>query len=351
MASINLITGTPGSGKTLYAVSEVVAKFADPQSGRIVYNAGINGLAIPGVIDCEAEGLDVRKWHEWAPPNAIIVVDECQRIWRARSVSAQVPPEVAAMETIRHGGVEMWLITQHPNLLDANIRRLVGRHIHVRRVWGMARAVIYEWDHCSDPGRVSNSIKRTWSYPKKAYRWYKSAEVHNKAGGRIPVALWILIACVVALPFVLYVSAKKVSAHFDPEQLTAPVKRATGASGSAAAPVAAPPASSPAPVAVATAASAAPPEPVIVGCIRMGPRCECIDDQGRSVEIDLAACQQSAERGGVLVAYRVARDAAAGLPGASSGEPRREAKAPEPERQGPFAVSFGGNPRAHILGN
>lgn len=314
MASLNLITGVPGSGKSLYTVAEVIAKIT---ADRIIYS-NVNGLNVPGRDVLPLEGYEpdawaamsqaerdakqaLNNWHQWAPGNAVLVYDEAQRVWRARSQGSKVPPEIAALETIRHGGVELWIITQHPNLIDANVRRLIGRHIHVRRIWGLSRAMLYEWDHCSDLGRVSNAIKRQWGYPKKAYAWYKSAEVHNKAGGRIPVAFWLLALAALAVPAALYYASTGVIERMDVEGKIAAAKGAAVPAGAASStPHAAQVQGQPAQVAQVTPQVESP---TAAGCIKLGPRCECYDTTGRVMDVTPLQCVSSVERGGILIPY------------------------------------------------
>lgn len=194
---ITLITGTPGAGKTLFAVSELLPTY----SGRPLYVDGIPELAIPhhqpeGKIEQGLNDVDGQHFAQWLPDDAVLVVDEAQRVWRPRASSAKVPPGVAALETHRHHGQDIILITQHPNLLDGNVRRLVGRHLHVRRIWGWHKAVVYEWDAATDPSRVRSAhTKRAWSYPKRAYSLYKSATAHTSRGQRPP---WLLYAAIIA---------------------------------------------------------------------------------------------------------------------------------------------------------
>lgn len=203
---ITLITGTPGAGKTLFALTEVFPQFKD----RKVFVDGVPDLLLDhelpaGPLDTPISKTEllpkIASYADWLPDNSVLIVDECQRVWRPRSAASQVPPGVEAMETHRHHGHDLVLITQHPNLLDGNVRRLIGRHLHVRRVWGMPRAIIYEWDCATDPNRVSTATKRTWSYPKKSFGIYKSASVHTSRGQRPPWLFYALFVLPVVLGF------------------------------------------------------------------------------------------------------------------------------------------------------
>ena len=86
-----LLTGVPGSGKTLKVVS-MLAKQKDFMN-RPLYVDGILDLKIPH--EEIPEGESIQTWQKWAPPGAIIVVDECQRIFRPRPSGSKVPDYVA----------------------------------------------------------------------------------------------------------------------------------------------------------------------------------------------------------------------------------------------------------------
>ena len=133
-----LRTGLPGTGKTLFALADV-KEWADKDK-RPVYYSGIKDLKVPGWIELE----DATKWPD-LPANAIIIIDEAQRVFRPRHTSSAVPEHVAALETHRHKGVDLVLITQHPKLLDSNVRRLVGVHRHYVRVFGALCLALGAW--------------------------------------------------------------------------------------------------------------------------------------------------------------------------------------------------------------
>src|SRR5450830_508498 len=184
---INLITGLPGNGKTLYALS-FVKQWAE-KDNRPVFYAGIKDLKLPWTE------IDPTKWFE-CPANSIIVIDECQTVFRPRSVGKEPPDYVAKLETHRHQGLDIVIFTQHPLLADSSIRRLVGKHIHVVRSFGTERATLHEWgsvrENCDKPSGRADSIKHLWKYPKESFEFYKSAEVHT-VKRNIPVRVYLFI--------------------------------------------------------------------------------------------------------------------------------------------------------------
>lgn len=209
---IYLVTGVPGAGKTLYALNWVKA-FAE-KDGRTVFYSGIAQLTLPwvnvdGGVELESgervEGP--QDWHK-LPAKSIMVIDECQRIFRPRGHGVAVPQCVAELETHRHRGIDLVLITQHPMLMDTNVRRLVGTHFHVVRAFGMHRATVHEFPSTreqADKNRT-DSVRHEFKYPRESFGWYKSAEVHTHKR-RIPARVFFLLAIpflVSVLGYVLY---------------------------------------------------------------------------------------------------------------------------------------------------
>lgn len=216
---ITLITGLPGACKTLYTLSSV--KAMAEKDNRPVFYAGIKDLMLPWTE------IDATKWHE-CPPGAIIVIDEAQTIFRPRSFGSNVPDYVAELETHRHKGHDLYVITQHPLLMDTNVRRLVGRHIHIVRKFGFQLSTLHEWasvrENCDKPAGRTDSLKKEWSFDKKAFEYYKSAEVHT-VKKRLPGRLIFLILLVtVILPALGY----RVYNNIMDKQKVQPVVKADG---------------------------------------------------------------------------------------------------------------------------
>lgn len=309
---IYLITGTPGAGKTLYAVStlvqqlagEVIEKDGVKITRRVVID-GIPNLLVPHDLMAQrVEPFDGKQvegehglwnWWEWCKPGDIIVIDEVQRFWRPRGMGAKPPMEIQKLETHRHYGVDFVLITQNSMLIDQNVRRLVGRHQHIRRILGMKRAVIYDWDGTSTSLNPKSATATSYfSYPKSAYALYKSSELHTKQKQKIPLWVFVPLIAVVAGLFFL-------PKAFDV------MRRTTTGKGlvQSAAPTPAPMASAPAvassgpsagafPIASAPAIQASGASRnvagVSVGCIVVRDRCECFDSFGKKMPSEPDAC-------------------------------------------------------------
>lgn len=212
---IILITGQPGAGKTALLVDMLAndSTFA----GRPLFVGGVPDLTIehqpvPPVSEwtemrVAPEDESLKLAYFTFPAKAVIAVDEAQRIYRPRATGSKVPPEVQAFETHRHTGVDFFLLTQHPGLLDANIRKLVGKHIHIAVTpFGRYR---YEWTKCADPeNRAERDIaaRSRYTLPKRAFELYKSSELHTKIKTKIPMYAWVfLIALVACLGMAYYI--------------------------------------------------------------------------------------------------------------------------------------------------
>jgi len=202
---ITIITGVPGSGKTLYSIEKLLlplvgtsVKGKDEHGNpveipRTIYT-NINGLQIEHELIDGGDNQGLRDWHKWAKPGAVIVFDEFQKAWPPRANGSKVPDDVQALDTHRHMGVDFVLITQSVMNVDRHVHALCGRHLHVRRIANMPFAVVYEWDHCSKSLMFSKSLaKQAWRYDRKVFKLYKSAELHTKQPRRVPALLWFVL--------------------------------------------------------------------------------------------------------------------------------------------------------------
>lgn len=139
-------TGLPGNGKTLNSIKEVDA-YAKA-SGRVVYYHNVAGLKPEKLAAEWYEFDDVLKWYE-LPRDSVIFVDEAQGsrdrpMFGNRDPRAAVPEHISQLETIRHGGYQLHLITQDPRFLDVHARRLCNCHIHYWRIFGSQKVSRYE---------------------------------------------------------------------------------------------------------------------------------------------------------------------------------------------------------------
>lgn len=188
---ITLITGTPGSGKTLYMVSKL-AKTKEFE-GRKIFVDGIRDLQIP--TEQFADGHTVSNMHEWLilPEyhGSVVVIDEAQRIFPPRSAGSKAPPLVEFLHVHRHYGIDLYLITQQPKRIDTAVRDLVGAHYHVYKNKLGFRTLFY-WDYCAvNPKSESrNAQASVYRLDESVYGLYKSAEIHTKI--KQPKTRWLM---------------------------------------------------------------------------------------------------------------------------------------------------------------
>lgn len=197
---LHVVSGLPGHGKTLFTLAYV--EKMRKETGRPVY--------VHGVSDLTLQWLPLPEPKEWnsLPDGSIVVIDEAWKTFPKRSSGAAVPRHVEQLATHRHRGFDLFLVTQHPlNQLDHFVRGLVGKHFHVRRVFGSDRARLSTWERCANPDisfEHKDAVKSWFSYPKEVYSWYKSAEIHTHKR-QLPWKILVPVAiAVVALPLLFF---------------------------------------------------------------------------------------------------------------------------------------------------
>lgn len=306
---ISLITGLPGNGKTLFALWHIKEKAS--KEGREVYYFNIKDLTLPWT-ECDPE-----KWFD-LPTGSIIVIDECQFTFPKKPNGSKLPEHYEKLAVHRHSGYDIFLITQHPTLLDNFVRQLVGQHFHAVRKFGLERNTIYEWSAANplpqNPSSQKSAVPMKWKFPAEVYTYYKSAEAHTVKRA-IPAKLILACCFVLAIPAVGYFAldrfeqrGKASTQQVDAQAGGAPLPVHNGAPGV--------PAFDPVEDAKRWVASQSPrvaglphtaprydemtrptSVPVPAMCIRRGDRCQCYTQQGTKMQIEFNQCLDIAYNG------------------------------------------------------
>lgn len=197
---IILVTGTPGSGKTLFVVSKILElKKQFPE--RKIYS-DIEGLQIEGVDQSPED------WRT-TPNNSIVIYDEAQQHTRFRSGTQSNNDDIVqALQVHRHTGHDIWFITQSPRFLNTFVKDLVGEHYHLHRPYGAALASVYYWRSVrANPQSLSSrelaENEFLFKYPKELFNYYQSATQHN-VKLKIPKKLFIIVGAMLAIGGLVY---------------------------------------------------------------------------------------------------------------------------------------------------
>lgn len=302
---ITLLTGVPGTGKTAYAVLELLEN-PDLQ-GRPIYT-NITGLKLPHFpIDAEW----IRNWPKNAPPEALILFDECQDVFPPRHISREAPEYVSELTKHRKDyGVDFFIITQGTGLIDHAVKALVGRYLHIREDGLLP--MIYESREIMD--FKEKTVREThagkpYKIPKKVFDLYTSSQVHNKKPRRkLPTAFYVFaFAIVLALGLGVYVYKNRIAPAL------ASVPDGEGQGGGLPTPAPSPvlqpvsfvpkrivealtPTDDHNPLSAPLYAAVVPPvvAPEIVGCVSSAKSCTCYSQQSTPVWVPPEQCRQRA---------------------------------------------------------
>lgn len=202
---IILITGTPGAGKTLRSVQNIMGWLKE---GLTVFT-NINGLTADGDLRHFDEFID---WTD-TPDGSVVVFDEAQQHFGADGGRGRSDrKDIAGLETHRHTGHTIVFITQHPRLLHSHVTRLVGRHEHVARMFGTQNTFLYWLDRLMNVDSRSDlklAQQEHWSYPTHLFSHYKSASMHIKTR-KIPKKVFYFAVFIVFVLMLTGFAAYKV---------------------------------------------------------------------------------------------------------------------------------------------
>lgn len=198
---IYLITATPGSGKTLWAVNEIFKRVNEADPWNIFSN--IDGLRLD-------TAQPLKDKFEDYPARSLVVIDEAQKITHfskkyKHPVKNEFHPEVEFLQTHRHADfLDIIFITQAPRLLHADVLDMCGMHYHLHRPMGMKMATWWLWRyHVLNPNTKSTKADAedsgTFTYPKNLFGMYKSSNGGDDSHGKIKIpmkiinAVWMLV--------------------------------------------------------------------------------------------------------------------------------------------------------------
>jgi zona occludens toxin len=322
---ITVITGAPGSGKTLYVIAKLLKAIlgtfvdgTDDKGNKVKHPRTIfsncEGLALPHE-KIDAEWLN--DWHNRVKPGAVIFYDEAQKPWPKRVTGSKVPPAVQELETHRHKGVDFIIATQKPELVDQNVCSLAGRHLHIRRVGNSHNAIVYEWDAVSRGLLYRNAfMKSAFRYPRWVFDWYKSADAHTKMPRKVPFALWIALAAIAGSAYAWPALMSRITKGLNPEATKTAQAGATDAKPLTPSLIVPDAPGAVSGVSTGVVAGQAPAlvhaAPTIMGCAAAQDACRCYDQAGQVVELEPQICRTKLESPSKA---KTEEDLAAALPG------------------------------------
>lgn len=215
-----LRTGGNGSGKTLLTLEDV--RKLQVETGRPVCynirpadhpdkpNTPYCNLKPEKIAEFGWTPIHFKDWEKQAD-GTIFLVDECHYDLPTRSSRDAPPSHIARLTEHRSRGFDFFLLTQHPKNIDSFVRNLVqppGFHQHIKRLGGaLPVANVCQWEavnlQCEQMGSGRSGEVKTRPYPKHVYDWYNSATIHT-GKTRIPKKVWVLLACVVVVPVLIW---------------------------------------------------------------------------------------------------------------------------------------------------
>lgn len=223
-----LITGQPGNGKTLYAVSLILEAV---KTGRPVYS-NINGLNVDGVEPIPVNAKGELDWTMTEPGDeeaktfgALVVYDETQKLpyfaYKAKEKLSS-NPLITRLEDHRHFAYDLIFITQSPKFLHLHLLELINEHYHVKRPMNRARAEIHKHrGYSMNPETVAAQERAEdifkFDYPKDLFKLYKSTEIVTNSKIQIPKYMkklfFIVGFCAIGIIYMLFFSDNKIFNH------------------------------------------------------------------------------------------------------------------------------------------
>lgn len=204
---LTMITGKKGSGKTLFTVSLIEQLIKDN-------DALVKSGKEPRQIYSDIDGLNFDSIHpapdDWreTPNNSIIIYDEVQKReeWQRTGKRINKNEMIVDLTTMRKTNHIVYIITQHPQMIDNTVCQLIDHHLHVVRGFGLPASNIYHWEgYCSNPDNDINKSKAIseikFNHPKRLYDKYLSGIEKDSIKTNVPNKVKFMIIFILMMIF------------------------------------------------------------------------------------------------------------------------------------------------------
>lgn len=212
---INLIVGTPGSGKTQFMISKILEiikendKLEEQGLERRKIFSDIKELLIPEVDPAPDDWRDT-------PDGSIIIYDEVQmrREFEYKGNQYSQDPMIKDLTIHRHTNKDLWLITQDSQRIEKGIHKLIDRMFFIKRPASKPTYTnVFEFDKwLSNPEPAANRNAKfkkyldfyRFNFSDKYQSLYKSASDHSSIKFKLPKQLFVFLGIFLAvIAFVL----------------------------------------------------------------------------------------------------------------------------------------------------
>ncbi|WP_372163655.1 zonular occludens toxin domain-containing protein [Xanthomonas axonopodis pv. cyamopsidis] len=226
IAPLNVVTGTLGAGKTLFAIEQADLLIQNKLADR-VYQIGINGPDTRKLPDLP---FPIEEWATRADAgqlkNTVIIVDEFHK-WMPQRGPGRPPKWIEEMAESRRRDVRWILLTQSAEFDHFLKGTRLNKHFHLSRKGFLNRSTIFEWSErfVANPAENKDARKEAiitnWWHPKKYYSWYESAAAH-RFRVRLPMRVWAMLVIVPAILYYGLVGVKSLGNMVQGKALTVP---------------------------------------------------------------------------------------------------------------------------------
>jgi hypothetical protein len=194
---IHLITGRPGHGKNIYALTflekegfinyDKESKTFSSTIDRPLFFIAFDSIDIVDATTAKYEDLDKLPEDQESenrskfPDNSVIVIDEAHRYSPRSSNRSGFTGFVSFLKIHRHYGFDFIFITQSQKDLNIDIRNLVENHFRVNRPFGTQKSFVnhYLGAETSENKQPVKQSSKPFVLDKRFFEVYKSASIHN----------------------------------------------------------------------------------------------------------------------------------------------------------------------------